>query len=120
MIRSVTNLPPSIINNLFMFMYYTILKKQTYKTIENLDFNKLFDNMYQPEIITNYNDIKAYKYTLILPTENIKTNVIYAVPSDDPKEKDVRIEYVYINDSWEILGNTKIDLSNAVIDGGTF
>lgn len=56
----------------------------------------------------------------VLPTENIKTNVIYAVPSDDPKEKDVRIEYVYINDSWEILGNTKIDLSNAVIDGGTF
>lgn len=55
-----------------------------------------------------------------LPTENIKTNVIYAVPSDNPKEKDVRIEYVYINDSWEILGNTKIDLSNAVIDGGTF
>ena len=56
----------------------------------------------------------------VLPTENIKTNVIYAVPSDDPKEKDVRIEYVYINDSWEILGNTKIDLSNTVIDGGTF
>lgn len=56
----------------------------------------------------------------VLPTEDIKTNVIYAVPSDNPKEKDVRIEYVYINDSWEILGNTKIDLSNTVIDGGTF
>ena len=66
------NLPPSIINNLFMFMYYTILKKQTYKTIENLDFNKLFDNMYQPKIITDYSDIKAYRYTLILPEENIK------------------------------------------------
>ena len=47
-----------------------------------------------------------------LPTENIQTNVIYAVPSDDPKEKDVRIEYVYINDDWEAIGNTKIDLSN--------
>lgn len=47
-----------------------------------------------------------------LPTENIKTNVIYAVPSDNPKEQDVRIEYVYINNAWEILGTTKIDLSN--------
>lgn len=47
-----------------------------------------------------------------LPTEDIKTNVIYAVPSDNPKEQDVRIEYVYINDAWEILGTTKIDLSN--------
>lgn len=71
----------------------------------------------------------------VLPTEDIKTNVIYAVPSDNPKEKDVRIEYVYINNDWEILGTTKIDLSNyytkeeidtkdftanAVIDGGTF
>ena len=48
----------------------------------------------------------------VLPTENIQTNVIYAVPSDDPKEKDVRIEYVYINDDWEVIGSTKIDLSN--------
>ena len=47
-----------------------------------------------------------------LPTEDIKTNVIYAVPSKDPKEKDVRIEYVYINNDWEIIGTTKIDLSN--------
>ena len=55
-----------------------------------------------------------------LPTENIRTDAIYAIPSDNPQEQDVRIEYVYINDSWEKLGNTKIDLSNAVIDGGTF
>ena len=48
----------------------------------------------------------------VLPTEDIQTNVIYAVPSDDPKEKDVRIEYVYINDDWEAIGTTKIDLSN--------
>lgn len=48
----------------------------------------------------------------VLPTENIQTNVIYAVPSDDPKEKDVRIEYIYINNDWEIIGTTKIDLSN--------
>lgn len=47
-----------------------------------------------------------------LPTENIRTDAIYAIPSDNPKEQDVRIEYVYINDSWEVLGNTKIDLSD--------
>lgn len=47
-----------------------------------------------------------------LPTESIRTDVIYAIPSDNPQEQNVRIEYVYVNDSWEILGNTNIDLSD--------
>lgn len=47
-----------------------------------------------------------------LPTENIRTDVIYAIPSDNPQEQNVRVEYVYINGNWEILGNTNIDLTD--------
>lgn len=47
-----------------------------------------------------------------LPTENIQTNIIYAVPSENPEENDERVEWVYVNEKWECLGTRKIDLSN--------
>lgn len=47
-----------------------------------------------------------------LPTENIKTNVIYAVPSTQSKLKNAREEYVYINGDWECIGTTMVDLDN--------
>lgn len=47
-----------------------------------------------------------------LPTENIQTNVIYLLPSENPEEENIRIEYVYINGAWEKIGTTEIDLSN--------
>ena len=47
----------------------------------------------------------------VLPTENIKTNVIYAVPSENTQLKNARDEYVYINGDWECIGSTAIDLS---------
>ena len=47
-----------------------------------------------------------------LPTENIETNVIYAIPSTQSKLKNAREEYVYINGDWECIGTTMVDLSN--------
>ena len=42
-----------------------------------------------------------------LPTTNISLDTIYLL-----REKDgTCVEYVYINDTWEIIGSTKIDLS---------
>lgn len=48
----------------------------------------------------------------VLPTENIKTNIIYAVPSENTKLKNARDEYVYLNGDWECIGTTAVDLSN--------
>lgn len=48
----------------------------------------------------------------VLPTENIQTNVIYLLPSENPEEENVRVEYVYINGAWEKIGTTEIDLTN--------
>lgn len=45
-----------------------------------------------------------------LPTENISTNTIYLI-SKEGVEGDVYEEYIYINNKWEKIGETTIDLS---------
>lgn len=45
-----------------------------------------------------------------LPTTG-ETNVIYLVPKQTSGENDVFDEYLYVNDEWELIGSTAIDLS---------
>ena len=47
----------------------------------------------------------------VLPSENISTHTIYLVPKTG-ETNDVYDEYIYINNAWEMVGNTQIDLSN--------
>lgn len=51
-----------------------------------------------------------------LPTTNIKTNKIYLVPNQDGQGNNVYIEYLYVENVWEKLGEFKaeIDLSGYV------
>ena len=54
-----------------------------------------------------------------LPTTDIKTNVIYLVPSGDPKLENVKDEYINLDGTasgWEKIGSTDIDLTNYVTD----
>lgn len=48
-----------------------------------------------------------------LPEQDISTHTIYLVPKTG-ETNDVYDEYVYINNAWEMIGNTQIDLSNYV------
>lgn len=48
-----------------------------------------------------------------LPTQDISTHTIYLVPKTGDTN-DVYDEYVYINNAWEMVGNTQVDLSNYV------
>lgn len=41
-----------------------------------------------------------------------ETNVIYLVPKEDTEENDIFEEYLYVNDEWELIGTTDIDLSS--------
>ena len=41
-----------------------------------------------------------------------ENNLIYLVPSSKQEEKNVKDEYIWIDGSWELIGSTKIDLSN--------
>lgn len=57
----------------------------------------------------------GFEYVQTLPTENIKTNVIYLVPKAVPQTQDIKDEYIYItNVGWELIGSTSMDLSNYV------
>ena len=47
-----------------------------------------------------------------LPIEEIRDTIIYFVPKENGKQRDVYDEYIYINNDWEHIGTTEIDLSN--------
>ena len=48
-----------------------------------------------------------------LPVTDIDTHTIYFVPIDTSNEEnDGYYEYIYLNNKWELIGNTQLDLSN--------
>ena len=46
-----------------------------------------------------------------LPTEDISDTTIYLVPAEDPEVGNYYEEYIHVNDSWELVGTTAVDLS---------
>ena len=65
------------------------------------------------EIATAIGSINSFDMTVVqaLPTQDISTHTIYLVPKTG-ETNDVYDEYVYINNAWEMVGNTQVDLSN--------
>ena len=62
-----------------------------------------------------YNGINTnFQIVDSLPTENISTSTIYLVPSTKPEAENIYDEYIYVNNSWEHIGSTSIDLSDYV------
>jgi len=60
-----------------------------------------------------------------LPTHDISTEVLYLVPNDNnPLGGNAYDEYLYINNNWELVGSTNIDLSDyytkSEVDNKTF
>ena len=49
---------------------------------------------------------------LELPTENIDSHTIYFVPKTKSEQDDVYDEYIYINNEWEHIGTTEVDLNS--------
>lgn len=46
-----------------------------------------------------------------LPTEDINPYCIYMILKTDPETDNIYDEWVYINNNWEYLGNTKVDMT---------
>ena len=46
-----------------------------------------------------------------LPTEDISETTIYLVPNSDPEQGNYYEEYIYVNNTWELVGTTAVDLS---------
>ena len=49
-----------------------------------------------------------------LPTTNISTSTIYLVPSAHSVAENIYDEYIYVNNDWEHIGSTSIDLTDYV------
>lgn len=47
-----------------------------------------------------------------LPTTNISSTTLYLVPKSKTGTQNVCDEYLYVNNTWEKVGDTEIDLSN--------
>lgn len=50
----------------------------------------------------------------VLPTTDIDTHTIYLVPKTSTETGNYYDEYLYVNNQWEHLGDTKVDLSGYV------
>lgn len=66
------------------------------------------------ELLTKVNnmpeDLSGLKYQIVteLPTENIDSSTIYLVETSSHDYN----EWIYVNNTWEMLGNTAVDLTN--------
>ena len=49
-----------------------------------------------------------------LPSSNIDTNTIYLVPKSSTESGNYYDEYMYINNQWELIGNSKTDMTGFV------
>ena len=63
-------------------------------------------------IATAIGNIHSFDVQVVqaLPTENIENHTIYFVPKQGTTN-DVYDEYLYVNNAWELIGNTQIDLT---------
>lgn len=97
---------------------------------KNIITDNNFTNAYRDQIDANANDIIAlqeavaaistFSYAVVqtLPTEDISTTTIYLVPKQTAGTDNVYDEYIYVNNAWELIGDTEIDLSNYVTKDG--
>lgn len=92
------------------------------KTVDDLvNYYKKTETYTKGEVDAIATAIKNSRFEVVatLPTSNIKTNVIYLVPSSDPKSGNVKDEYINLNGTsagWECIGSTSVDLSGYVTD----
>lgn len=67
-------------------------------------------------IATAVQNAAHLKYQIVesLPTQDISTTTIYMVAKEGAEAagQDIYTEYMYLNEKWEIIGDTSVDLSN--------
>lgn len=73
---------------------------------------------YVDDIVSTISTL-SFQVVTELPTVDIQTNIIYLVPSTTSSEQNVYDEYIYINNAWEKIGSTAIDLSNYLAKDNT-
>lgn len=61
------------------------------------------------QALVNFDALKRKVVAELPSEENAEANIIYMVPADDSME---HTEYMWLNGRWELLGSTKVDLTD--------
>lgn len=83
-------------------------------SVDNLvNYYRKSETYNQEQINSLIGSITTINFKIVdsLP-ETGQNNLIYLVPSSKQEENNIKDEYIWIDDSWELIGSTKIDLSN--------
>ena len=80
--------------------------------------NQLTNKAYVDGLVSTISTL-SFQVVTELPTTDIRTNIIYLVPSTTSSEQNVYDEYIYINNAWEKIGTTAIDASNYLAKDNT-
>ena len=70
-------------------------------------------NEYVNNLLSNFSSLNL-QVVSILPTENISTSTIYLLATNDTKENNVYEEWIYVNNKWELIGSTKVELPTKI------
>lgn len=78
-----------------------------------VNYYKKTETYNQSEIDNKISTIPKFSIEVVsqLPTEDISDTTVYLVPSYS-EQGDIYKEYIHVNNSWELLGIQKVDLSN--------
>lgn len=83
-------------------------------SVDNLvNYYRKSETYNQEQINSLIGSITTINFKIVdsLP-ETGENNLIYLVPSSKQEEKNVKDEYIWVDGNWELIGSTKIDLSN--------
>lgn len=83
-------------------------------TVDNLTYYyKKSETYTQAEVNALIGSIVTISFLVVqeLPQTG-EANIIYLVPAEDPNPDNIYEEYIYVNSNWEMIGTTKVDLSN--------
>ena len=83
-------------------------------SVDNLvNYYKKSETYTQSEIDAKIGAITTINFEVVaeLPVSG-EANKIYLVPNAEQSEQNVKDEYIWIENKWELIGSTKIDLSN--------
>lgn len=86
------------------------------RSVDNLLNYYLKSETYTKEQVNQLiSTITSVRFELVneLPSTG-ENNIIYLVPSSNPKTRNVKDEFIWINNAWEQIGSTSIDLSDYV------
>lgn len=91
-----------------------LIKNNTNEYTPTKDYHPATKKYVDDSIVSAIGDIVSFGVELVdeLPTENISTSTVYMVPSTKTEEQNVKDEYLYTGTEWELIGTTKVDLSN--------